>query len=84
VELEQLRKRVLARYVGVENEERRVILGEDFFGEFKRAGGAKRFVLDGEGDGDAEFFRVLSGVARQLRLLDANNACHGAVMILVV
>ena len=50
VEVEQVLQRVLADDVGVQHEDRGVVLLEDLFGQLERACGAQRLFLDGEGD----------------------------------
>lgn len=50
VEFGQLLKGVVADDIGVEDEERRVIFGQDLLGELQGASGAQGFGLDGELD----------------------------------
>lgn len=59
VESSQLLKRVIACDVGVEDEEGAVVLAKDLLSKLEGAGGAQRFGLDGEGDGDAKFLFIL-------------------------
>lgn len=49
----------VANDVGVEDEERRVVLSEDLLGELERTSGAKGLSLDGKGDVDVERLLVL-------------------------
>ena len=46
VECGEVRKGVFANDIGVQDEERRVIFSEDFFGELEGAGSAKGFGFD--------------------------------------
>jgi hypothetical protein len=59
VELGELLEGIVAGNVGVEDEEGRVVLSEDVFGELEGTGGTEGLGLDGEGDGDAVLLLVL-------------------------
>lgn len=59
VEFGQLFERVFAGDVGVEDEERAIILAQDLSGELEGTGGAQGLRLDRERDLDAKLFLVL-------------------------
>jgi hypothetical protein len=54
--------RLYADDIGIEDEEWRVIFCEDIASQGERAGGAKRFCLNGKCDSDVVFFFILFGV----------------------
>jgi hypothetical protein len=73
VEIGQLLERVVANDIAVKDEERGIILAEDFLCEFKGTSGAEWFSLDGELDADVVFFLKLHETAsndQQWELLD--------------
>jgi hypothetical protein len=59
VEIEKLAEGVVADDVGVENEEGRVVLGEDLLGKLERTGSIEGFGLDGELNVDVVLLLVL-------------------------
>lgn len=59
VEFGELLEGVVAGDVGIEDEEGRLVLAQDLFGELEGAGGAEGLSLDGEGDGDVVLLLIL-------------------------
>lgn len=65
MELSQLFERVFTDDVGVEDEEWRVILSENFLCQFQGTRGTKRLRLDGEFNVDIILFSIL--IEKRLR-----------------
>lgn len=59
MEVGELSEGVVANNIGIQDEKRRVILGQDLLGQFERAGSAEGFGLDGELNSDIVLFLVL-------------------------
>jgi hypothetical protein len=59
VELGELLKGVVAGNIGVEDEEGRVVLAQDIFGELEGTGGTEGLSFDGESDVDVVLLLVL-------------------------
>ena len=60
VEFCEVLERVVANDVGVENEEWRIILAQDFLGQLQRPRSAQGFGFDGESNFDVVLFLVLN------------------------
>lgn len=61
VECRKLSKRILANDIGVEDEERRIVLAENLLSELQRTSSAEGFRLDGECDANVVLLLVLKG-----------------------
>lgn len=68
VELEELLERIFANDIGVEHEERRVVLSENRFGELQGTGGIEGLRFDGELDVDVVLLLILHYVSRKWAL----------------
>lgn len=65
VEFRELLKGVITDDIGVEDEEWRIILAQDLFGQFQGPRGAQGFGLDGKFDSDIILFLILNSQRHQ-------------------
>lgn len=87
VEFGQLLERVFAGDIGVEDEERAIILAQDLSSELEGTGGAQGLRLDGERDLDAKLFLVLVPTHKSahnpeaaIMRIDCNRQVRGIVL----